>query len=40
MYQAMPTLEMNLVCFGEAAAMFLFGLMAFRKLQDKFILHI
>ncbi len=40
MYHAMPTLEMNLVCFGEGILMMIIGLLAFRKLQDKFILHI
>lgn len=40
MYQTLPTLEMNLVCFGEAILMMIIGLLSFRKLQDKFILHI
>ncbi|MBQ8994281.1 MAG: ABC transporter permease [Oscillospiraceae bacterium] len=40
MYNTLPTLEMNLVCFGEAIVMMLIGLLSFRKLQDKFILHI
>ena len=40
MYHALPTLEMNIVCFGEAILMMIIGLLSFRKLQDKFILHI
>ena len=40
MYQTLPTLEMNIVCFGEAILMMIIGLLSFRKLQDKFILHI
>ena len=40
MYHELPTLEMNLVCFGEAFLMMIIGLLSFRKLQDKFILHI
>ena len=40
MYNKLPTLEMNLVCFGEAILMMIIGLLSFRKLQDKFILHI
>ena len=40
MYHALPTLEMNVVCFGEAILMMIIGLLSFRKLQDKFILHI
>lgn len=35
-----PTLEMNLVCFGWGVGLFLAGILVFRKLQDKFILHI
>ena len=40
MYHTLPTLEMNLVCFGEGILMMIIGLLSFRKLQDKFILHI
>ena len=40
MYHTLPTLEMNLVCFGEGILMMIIGLLSFRKLHDKFILHI
>ena len=40
MYNSLPTLEMNLYCFGWGIGMMLFGLVTFKKLQDKFILYI
>ena len=40
MYHALPTLEMNIVCLAEALGMLLIGLLSFRKMQDRFILHI
>jgi len=40
LYGALPTLQQNLLCFGYAIFFIIFGLWLFKKLQDKFILHI
>ncbi len=39
-YGQLPTLEMNIICFGYALVFPVIGLLLFKKLQDKFILHI
>ena len=39
-YGQLPTAAMNLMCFGWGGGMLLFGLWAFYKLQDRFILYI
>lgn len=39
-YGLMPTLEINLVCLGYAVFFLFFGVLAFYKKQDKFILYI
>ena len=40
MYRQVPSLEQNLICIGISLLMLLIGLWLFRKLQDRFILHI
>lgn len=40
LHGGLPTLEMNLICFGWAAATILVGAALFYKTQDRFILHI
>ncbi|MBR2671084.1 MAG: ABC transporter permease [Oscillospiraceae bacterium] len=39
-YNTLPTLELNLLCFGYALFALIFGFWFFKKNQDKFILHI
>lgn len=39
-YGKLPTLEMNLACFGFAAVFLIAGTLIFKKVQDKFILNI
>ena len=39
-YATMPTLTMNLVCFGYGILFMIIGLLMFKKKQDKFILYI
>lgn len=36
----LPTLRENLICTGVSAAVLIIGLLCFKKMQDKFILHI
>ena len=40
MYGIAPGLEQNLVCFGFAIVMLIIGMIAFKKLESKFILYI
>jgi ABC-2 type transport system permease protein len=35
-----PNLEQNLICLGMAVAMFVLGVLIFRKLQSRFILFV
>jgi ABC-2 type transport system permease protein len=39
-YGTMPSAELNLLCIGYAVAAIVFGVLFFKKKQDKFILHI
>ena len=40
LYGTVPSLTENLICIGWAVAMVLFGLLVFKRKQDKFILYI
>ncbi len=40
LYGVFPSLPMNLLCLGMALAMFLIGLLVFRKSEKKFILYV
>lgn len=40
MFETVPGLQQNLICFGFGAVFLLIGVLVFRKLQNRFILHI
>lgn len=40
MYNTIPDLRVNLICLAFSAGALLLGILIFKKLQDKFILHI
>lgn len=40
MYDTIPSIKENLICFGIAAVSLVFGALIFKKAQRKFILHI